>query len=84
MGAPIFDNTTPEFKAYNSAHDKTDIVDPRHIAPTLSQDPSTGHLYINKSHPAVPQLNVELIIYQSKNEKITLLNFCELHRMLFN
>lgn len=42
VGGPTFDNTTPEFKAYKSAHDKTDATDPRHKAPDISQDPKTG------------------------------------------
>ena len=54
--ASTFDNTTQEFKAYKSAHDKTDAVDPRHVAPTISQDPNTGHLYVNKPHPVIPQI----------------------------
>ena len=69
VGAPTFDNTTSEFKAYKSAHDKTDAVDPRHIAPTLSQDPTTGHLYINKPHPIIPQLTVELLINDLSKKK---------------
>ena len=62
VGVPTYDMTTPEFKAYNSAHKKTETVDPRHVNPLLSQDPATGHIYLNKPHPILPQINVELLI----------------------
>lgn len=69
VGAPTFDNTTPEFKAYKNAHDKTEAIDPRHRGLNISQDPNTGHLYINKPHPVIPQLNVELLINDLSKKK---------------
>jgi hypothetical protein len=69
-GAPTFDNTTTEFKNYKSAHDKTQTTDPRHLEPVISQDPTTGQIYINKPHPIIPSLNIELLINDlSKNKK---------------
>ncbi len=62
VGGPTFDKTTPEFKAYKNAHDKTEAIDPRHKAPNISQDPNTGHLYINRPHPQFPMLNAEKLI----------------------
>lgn len=62
VGGPTFDNTTPEFKAYKNAHDKTELIDPRHKAPNISQDPNTGHLYLNRPHPKFPVLNEEKLI----------------------
>ena len=61
-GSATFDSSTPEFKAYNNAHDKTQKVDPRHTEPIISQDPTSGHLYINKVHPLLPSFNMELLI----------------------
>ncbi|MBB2145786.1 RHS repeat-associated core domain-containing protein [Pedobacter sp. LMG 31464] len=68
-GGPTFDNTTPEFKAYKSAHDKTDGILTWHIVPEISQDPKTGHLYINKPHPIMPKLNIELLINDLSKKK---------------
>ena len=72
IGGPTFDdvaNKIPNGVGYLNAHDKTEAVDPRHIAPTTSQDPTTGQLYINKPHSTFPQLNVELIINDLSKKK---------------
>ncbi|CAM3178949.1 hypothetical protein DRF59_12955 [Chryseobacterium flavum] len=55
-GIPTFDKTTAEFKAYEKAHNETERIDPRHIAPVKSQDPVDGKLYINKPHPIIQEL----------------------------
>jgi len=68
-GVPTLDNTTPESKAFKSAHDKTQKVDPRHTEPTISQDQNTGYLYINKPHPVIPQFNVEKLINDLSKKK---------------
>lgn len=68
-GAPTFDQSTPEFKNYKSAHDKTQTTDPRHKEPVISQDQNTGQLYINKPHPVIPSLNVELLINDLSKKK---------------
>ena len=62
VGGPTFDNTTPEFKAYHNAHNKTKSIDPRHVPLIISQDQKTGYLYINKPHAIIPGLDVELLI----------------------
>ncbi len=55
-------NKTPDGVNYLNAHNKAENIDPRHVAPIVTQDPNTGHLYINKPHPVIPQLNVEQLI----------------------
>jgi hypothetical protein len=69
IGGPTFDNTTLEFKAYSNAHNKAEMIDPRHKASNLTQDENTGHLYINKPHPVIPQLNTEMLINDLSKEK---------------
>jgi len=68
-GAPTFDNTTPEFKNYKSAHDKTQTTDPRHPEPVISQDCDACPKYINKPHAIFPNLNIELMINDMKKRK---------------
>ena len=58
VGGPTFDNTTPEFKAYHNAHNKTKSIDPRHVPLIISQDQKTGYLYINKPHAIIPGLDL--------------------------
>ena len=60
--APSFDATTQEFKNYKNAHDKTEVIDPRHVAPDISIDDKNGQIYINKADPQTPKLNIESII----------------------
>lgn len=65
IGAPTFADVqkkTPSGVGYLNAHNKVEKIDSRHVAPTISQDPKTGHLYLNKPHPVIPQLNVEKLI----------------------
>jgi RHS repeat-associated protein len=75
-GAPTFQdvqNNTPTAQGYLSAHNNANTSDPRHNDPTISQDPNTGHLFINKSvpnpiHPALPQVNKEKKINNLKHK----------------
>ncbi len=71
-GAPTFDdvkNKTSNGTNYLNAHNKVEALDPRHVAPTISQDPTTGQLYINKPHPVIPQLNTEKLINNLSKKK---------------
>ena len=65
VGAPTFDNTTPEFEAYYNAHTEADVVDPRHVNPVISEDCDTCPKYMNKTKtvvPGFPGVNVEKVI----------------------
>ena len=71
-GVPTFDdvkNKTSNGTNYLNAHNKVEALDPRHVAPTISQDPKTGQLYINKPHPVIPQLNTEKLINNLSKKK---------------
>ena len=63
-GVPTFDQNTPEFKAYQNAHNKAKEADPRYKEPILSHDCESCPKYINKYDPnIVPAiLNKEILI----------------------
>ena len=68
LGAPTFadvQNKTSVGTAYESAHLKAETLDPRHVTPNISQDPTTGQVYISKYpyNPNIPPaLNPEILI----------------------
>lgn len=70
IGAPTFDdvkNKTATGVGYENAHDKTEAIDPRHIAPNIIQDPSG--IYISKLpySPNIPiSINPEILINNLK------------------
>lgn len=70
-GSPTFEdvqNNTSNGQNYLNAHNQAGTIDPRHVAPTISQDPTSGHLYINKPHPVIPQINTEKLINNLSKE----------------
>ena len=76
-GAPTFADVTAgnaTGQGYTNAHNAADASDPRHVAPTVSQDPTSGHLYINKqvpnpASPLLPTVNVEKKINNLKHKR---------------
>ena len=76
-GAPTFADVAAGnavAQGYLNAHNAADTSDPRHIPPTISQDPTSGHLYINKLvpnpiSPLLPQINVEKKINNLKHKR---------------
>lgn len=73
LGAATFNdvqNKTPAGIAYENAHLKTEALDPRHVAPNISQDPTTGQIYISKFpyDPLIPAaLNPSILINNLSN-----------------
>ena len=70
IGAPTFDdvkNKTPNGVGYKNAHDKTEALDSRHVAPNIIVDPAG--IYISKFpyDPNIPKsLNPEILINNLK------------------
>jgi RHS repeat-associated protein len=62
LGAPTFDNTTPEFTAYQSAHNKTKAIDPRYISPNIIQEPNAIYISSFPSPLRLKNWNQNLII----------------------
>jgi uncharacterized protein RhaS with RHS repeats len=72
-GPPTFEDVqkkTQNGTNYLNAHNKPKALDPRFVEPTISQDPTSGKLYVNKSHPVIPQLNIEKLINDLSKKKL--------------
>ena len=67
-GAPIWGASSQENTNYQNAHDKANVIDPRHVNPQVVMDGNTGQLYITKPHPIVPELPIDKLINDRKKK----------------
>lgn len=68
-GPPTFNdvqNKTANGLGYLNAHNKAKQLDPRYIEPNVTHDCNTCPKYINKPHPVIPGLNIEVMINNMK------------------